>query len=185
MHRLSRPQTSDGMSRKTTRITSTHSPTNQNKNNAHTHNYSRGYFPSRHHHNPPAPEHQPEASTGTFAPWRMVVNRSDRLYRVPHNLPANEMKAFYESAIEPECPLPDYDPAMDEPEPPTPRRKPPFKVTRYENGYTYRFDAFLVSTGYHAYGKYAAMSPWDQPVVLCNRKCIANLLRHNRKAKPC
>jgi hypothetical protein len=115
----------------------------------------------------------------------MVVNRSDRLYRVPHNLPANEMKAFYESAIEPECPLPDYDPAMDEPEPPTPRRKPPFKVTRYENGYTYRFDAFLVSTGYHAYGKYAAMSPWDQPVVLCNRKCIANLLRHNRKAKPC
>ena len=95
------------------------------------------------------------------------------------------MKAFYESAIEPERPLPAYDPAMDEPEPPAPRQKPPFKATKYENGYTYRFTEFLVSTGYHAYGKYAAMSVWDQPVVLCNRKSIADLLRHNRKVKPC
>ena len=115
----------------------------------------------------------------------MVVDRPNSYHSFINHLPANEMKAFYESAIEPECPRPDYDPAMDEPEPPAPRRKPPFKVTKHENGYTYRFTEFLVCTGHHAFGKYAGMTVWDQPVVLCNRKSIADLLRHNRKAKPC
>jgi hypothetical protein len=144
-----------------------------------------------HYHRQPAPESKPPPTAGTFAPWRMVVNPRHRYHGVPHHLPPNKMKAFYESAIEPECPRPDYDPAMDEPEPPAPRRKPPFETVKTERGRTYRFKSFSVFTGYCkglAGAKYASLflaEPETVPVIMCDRKDIARLLRHNRKAKPC
>ena len=121
----------------------------------------------------------------------MVVTPPDRYHSFINHLPANEMKAFYESAIEPECPRPDYDPAMDEPEPPAPRRKPPFETVKTERGRAYRFKSFTVFTGYCkglAGVKYASLvvaEPETVPVIMCDRKDIARLLRLNRKGKPC
>jgi hypothetical protein len=118
----------------------------------------------------------------------MVVTPANRFYRVPYHLPPNEMKAFYESAIEPECPRPAYDPDMDIPEPPAPRRKPPFETVKTKRGMTHRFKSFTVFTGYCEGGKWAAITiqePTWQPLVMCDRPNIAHLLRHNRKAKPC
>ena len=182
----------DGTSRKISQTTSTHSQTNQNKHEyTHTHNASRGYFPPRHYHPPPAPEHKPEATTGTaLAPWRLAVNPADRYHGFPNHLPADKMKAFYESAIEPECPRPDYDPAIDEPEPPAPRRNPPFETGKTERGRTHRFKSFTVFTGYCkglAGVKYASLVPElnISPVIMCDRKDIARLLRLNRKGGVC
>ena len=98
---------------------------------------------------------------------------------------------IYEPAIEPECPLPAYDPDMDVPEPPAPRRKPPFETVKTERGRAYRFKSFTVFTGYCkglAGAKYASLvvaEPETVPVIMCDRKDIARLLRLNRKAKSC
>jgi hypothetical protein len=180
------------MSRKIIAITSTHSQTNQNKHeHTHTHNTSRGHFPPRHYHPPPAPEHKPPPTAGTaLAPWRLVVNRPNRYHCFPHHLPTHKMKAFYESAIEPECPRPAYDPDMDIPEPPAPRRKPPFETVKTERGRTHRFEHCIVFTGY-CKGlpgvKYASLVPElnISPVIMCDRKDIARLLQLNRKGGVC
>jgi hypothetical protein len=99
--------------------------------------------------------------------------------------------SLYEPAIEPECPLPAYDPAMDVPEPPAPRRKPPFETIKTERGRTHRFKSFSVLTGY-CKGleglKYASISiaePTWQPLLMCERKDIARLLQFNRRGGVC
>jgi hypothetical protein len=183
----------DGTNRKISRITSTHSQTNPNKHeHTHTHNARGRHFPPRHYHHPPAPESKPPTTAGTaLAPWRLAVNPRHRYHGFPQHLPAHEMKAFYESAIEPECPRPDYDPAMDEPEPPAPRRKPPFETVKTERGRTHRFEHFTVFTGYCkgiVECKYASIVfalPDGSPVVMCERKDIARLLQFNRKGGVC
>jgi|LakMenE18May11ns_1017448.scaffolds.fasta_scaffold9722832_2 hypothetical protein len=184
----------DGTNRKIIAITSTHSQTNQNKHeHTHTHNASRGYFPPRHYHPAPAPEHKPPPTAGTFAPWRMVVNPRHRYHRVPHHLPPNKMKAFYESAIEPECPRPAYDPDMDIPEPPAPRRKPPFETLHTQCGqvHTLHGETRLYTGWYTSCGeikKYAAIGikfPRREPSVECNRRSAARLLRSIRKGGVC
>jgi hypothetical protein len=94
------------------------------------------------------------------------------------------MKAFYESAIEPECPRPDYDPAMDEPEPPAPRRKPPFETTRNQHGQIHRLPSGNAFTGKHAYGKWACIdmkSDKYHPTITCDRRSLAAYLKHLRK----
>ena len=118
----------------------------------------------------------------------MVVDRPNRYHSFINHLPANEMKAFYESAIEPECPRPAYDPAMDEPEPPTPRRKPPFETVKTERGRTHRFKSFTTFTGYCEGGKWAAITiqePTWQPLIMCDRRNIAHLIKFNRKGRSC
>jgi hypothetical protein len=101
--------------------------------------------------------------------------------------------SLYESTIEPECPRPDYDPAMDEPEPPAPRRKPPF-VTHYtQHGqihvlhgetrlYTGRYTVSGRTAKYAAIGiKYAR----DEPSIQCDRKSAAQMLRTLRNKNIC
>jgi hypothetical protein len=103
------------------------------------------------------------------------------------------MNTFYEPAIEPECPRLDYDPAMDEPEPPTPRRKLPFKTLRTQNGqihtlhgetrlYTGCYTACEATYKWAAIGiKYAR----HEPAVSCDRKSAAKMLRTLRKEGVC
>jgi len=99
--------------------------------------------------------------------------------------------SLYESTIEPTQPLPDYDPAMDAPETPAMRRKPPFETIKNERGRAYRFEAFTVLTGYckgYWGGKYASIfivSPQWQPLIMCDRNDIARLLRFSRKGSVC
>jgi hypothetical protein len=180
------------MSRKISQTTSTHSQTNQNKNeHTHTHYASRGYFPPHHYHHAPAPEHEPPPTTGTFAPWRMVVNPRHRYHSFPHNLPNHEM--IYEPAIEPECPLPAYDPDMDIPEPPAPRRKPPFETyhSLYGQIHTLHAETRLYTGYYTVCGeirKYAAIGikyARHEPTISCDRKSAAKMLRTLRKGGVC
>ena len=118
------------------------------------------------------------------------------------------MKAFYESAIEPECPLPAYDPAMDEPEPPTPRRKPPFETLRTRHGqihtrhietlrthhgqiHTLHGETRLYTGCYESCGetyKWAAIGikyARHESTVQCDRKSAAKMLRTIRKEGVC
>ena len=97
--------------------------------------------------------------------------------------------SLYESTIEPEEPRLDYDPAKDLPEPPLPRRMPAFETVKTERGRTHSLPGFTIFTGYHSLGKYAAITiqvPTYQPLVLCDRRSIAGMLRFNRKGgQPC
>lgn len=99
--------------------------------------------------------------------------------------------SLYEHAHEPNPPRPDYDPAMDVPEPPAPRRKPPFETVKTERGRAYRFKSFTVFAGYCkglAGVKYASLvvaEPVIAPVIMCDREDIARLLRLNRKGGSC
>ena len=103
------------------------------------------------------------------------------------------MKAFYESAIEPECPRPDYDPAIDEPEPPVTRRKPPFETLRTRHGqiHTLHGETRLYTGCYEACGetyKWAAIGikyARYEPTVTCDRKSAAKMLRTIRKGGVC
>ena len=99
--------------------------------------------------------------------------------------------SLYEHAHELNPPRLEYDPAMDAPEPPAMRRKPPFKTIKNGGGNTHQFESFSVYTG-HCKGlagfKYASFSiakPTWQPLIMCERNDIARLLRFNRKAKSC
>jgi hypothetical protein len=96
--------------------------------------------------------------------------------------------SLYESTIEPECPRPDYDPAMDEPEPPVTLRKPPFEAVKTEGGRTHRFKSFTVFTGHREGRKWAAIAiqePTWQPLIMCDRQSIAWMIKFNRKAQLC
>lgn len=103
------------------------------------------------------------------------------------------MKAFYEPAIEPECPLPAYDPAMDEPEPPAPRRKPPFKTLRTHHGQIHTLHSQTrLYTGYYTVCgqiyKWAGIGikyARHEPTVQCDRKSAAKMLRTIRKEGVC
>ena len=101
--------------------------------------------------------------------------------------------SLYESTIEPECYLPDYDPAMDEPEPPTPRRKPPFQTLRTQHGqiHTLHGETRLYTGWYTSCGeilKYAAIGikyACYEPTVQCDRRSTAKMLRTLRKEGVC
>jgi len=97
--------------------------------------------------------------------------------------------SLYEHAHEPECPRPEYDPAIDVPEPPAPRRKPPFVTTRNEHGQIHRLPGRNIFTGKHPYGKWASIeviSENYEPTITCDRKSVAYHLKHLRKkAKSC
>lgn len=91
--------------------------------------------------------------------------------------------SLYESAIEPECPRLDYDPAMDIPEPPSPRRNPPFVTSKNENGKIHRLPSRNIYTGRHIFGKWAGIDlPGEPyaPVIFCDRKSVAHHLRYIR-----
>ena len=101
--------------------------------------------------------------------------------------------SLYEPAIEPECPRPEYDPAIDEPEPPVMRRKPPFKTLRTTVGQTHTLHKETrLYTGYYTVcgelHKYAAIGikyNRHEPSVICDRKSAAKMLRTLRKGGVC
>jgi len=103
------------------------------------------------------------------------------------------MKAFYESAIEPECPRPNYDPAMDEPEPPVTRRKPPFVTHRSQYGQIHTLhNQTRLYTGWYTVReeiqKYAAIGikyARHEPTISCDRKSAAQMLRTLRRGGVC
>jgi hypothetical protein len=168
-----------------------HRRTRINNEHTHTHNASRGYFPPRYNHRNPAPESKPETTRTTFAAWRVVVDRPNRYHSIPNHLPPNKM--IYEPAIEPECPIPAYDPAMDEPEPPAPRRKPPFETLRVHigqvhtlNGQTRLYTGRYTFCGeIHKYAGIGIKYARHEPIISCDRKSAAKMLRTLRKGGVC
>jgi hypothetical protein len=166
------------------------------KNNEHTHTHNaRGRCFSPHHYHQPAPESKQKTTAGTIAPWRMVVNRPNRYHSIPNHLPPNEMNTFYEPAHEPIPPYPDpdYDPAMDEPEPPAPRRKPPFETLRVHmgqvhtlNGQTRLYTGCYTFCGeIHKYAGIGIKYARHEPTISCDRKSAAKMLRTLRKGGVC
>jgi hypothetical protein len=113
-------------------------------------------------------------------------------YHRYHHLPINKM-SLYEHAHELNPPRLKYDPAMDVPEPPTPRRKPPFKTHYTQHGqihvlhgetrlYTGRYTVSGRTAKYAAIGiKYAR----DEPSIQCDRKSAAQMLRTLRNKNIC
>lgn len=103
------------------------------------------------------------------------------------------MNTFYEPAMEPEYPLPDYDPAMDEPEPPAPRRQPPFQTIHTHHGQIHNLHGETrLYTGY--YVAFGAIHKWaaigikyarSEPSVSCDRKSAGKMLRTLRKEGAC
>ena len=101
--------------------------------------------------------------------------------------------SLYESTIEPEEPRQDYDPAMDTPEPPAPRRKPPFVTHRSQYGqiHTLHSETRLYTGYYTVCGeirKYAAIAikyARHEPTISCDRKSAAKMLRTLRKGGVC
>lgn len=101
--------------------------------------------------------------------------------------------SLYEHAHEPAPPRPDYDPAMDEPEPPAPRRKPPFETLRIHHGQVHSLHSQTrLYTGYYtACGetyKWAGIGvkyARHEPTVTCDRKSAAKMLRTIRKGGVC
>jgi hypothetical protein len=101
--------------------------------------------------------------------------------------------SLYEHAHEPTRPLPEYDPAMDIPEPPTPRRKPPFKThyTQYGQIHVLNGETCLYTGRYTVSGrtaKYAAIGikfARKEPSIQCDRKSAAQMLRTLRKDGVC
>jgi hypothetical protein len=101
--------------------------------------------------------------------------------------------SLYESTIEPECPLPAYDPDMDIPEPPAPRRKPPFETMRTQYGqvHTLHNETRLYTGWYTVCGelkKYAGIGikyARYEPTVQCDRRSAAQMLRILRKGGVC
>ena len=101
--------------------------------------------------------------------------------------------SLYEHANEPTQPLPEYDPAMDIPEPPAMRRKPPFVTHHTQHGqihvlhgetrlYTGRYTVSGRTAKYAAIGiKYAR----DEPSIECDRKSAAKMLRTLRNKNIC
>jgi len=161
----------------------------------HTHNARGRHFPPRHHHNPPAPESKPETTAGTIAAWCMDTARPRYHLFITHHLPAYKMNTFYEHAYEPIPPYPDpdYDPAMDEPEPPVTRRKPPFETHRSPYGQIHTLHSETrLYTGYFTVcgelQKYAGIGikyARHEPTVLCDRRSAAKMLRKLRKGGVC
>ena len=102
------------------------------------------------------------------------------------------MNTIYEHAYE-EIPVSTYDPAMDAPEPPTPRRKEPFKTRRhaYGNCHDLHGKTILYTGKYRSCGtlyKYAAIGidyPRNIITVNCDRKSAAKMLRAIRKELSC
>jgi len=105
------------------------------------------------------------------------------------------MNTFYESAHEPIPPYPDpdYDPAMDEPEPPVTRRKPPFVTMRTQYGQVHALhnETRLYTGWYTVCGelkKYAGIGikyARHEPTVQCDRRSAAQMLRTLRKGGVC
>jgi hypothetical protein len=101
--------------------------------------------------------------------------------------------SIYEHAHEPTPPRQSYDPAMDVPEPPAPRRKPPFETWRTANGqiHTINGETRLYTGCYTVNGrldKYAAIGikyAWNEPLVQCDRRSAAKMLRTIRKQRSC
>jgi hypothetical protein len=101
--------------------------------------------------------------------------------------------SLYEHAHEPECPRPDYDPAMDVPDPPAPRRKPPFETMRTQYGqvHTLHNETRLYTGCYTVCGevkKYAGIGikyARYEPTVQCDRRSAAQMLRILRKGGVC
>jgi hypothetical protein len=102
------------------------------------------------------------------------------------------MNTLYEHAVE-ELPPTTYDPAMDAPEPPTMRRKAPFKTRRntFGNCHDLHGETRLYTGKYRSSGtlyKYAAIGisyPNDVVTVNCDRKSAAKMLRDIRKEVSC
>lgn len=101
--------------------------------------------------------------------------------------------SLYEPAYEPTPPRPDYDPAMDEPEPPAPRRKPPFETHRTQYGQIHALhgETRLYTGSYTVCGetqKYAAIAikyARHEPALQCDRKSAAKMLRTIRREGIC
>jgi len=101
--------------------------------------------------------------------------------------------SLYEHAHEPTPPLQSYDPAMDVPEPPAIRRKPPFETWRTQHGQIHSLsgETRLYTGCYTVNGrldKYAAIGikfSRNEPLVQCDRRSAARMLRTLRKAKSC
>ena len=102
------------------------------------------------------------------------------------------MNAIYEHAVE-ELPPTTYDPAMDAPESPTPRRKAPFNTRRYTFGRCHDLhgETRLYTGKYRSSGtlyKYAAIGisyTKNIATVNCDRKSAAEMLRAIRKELLC
>jgi hypothetical protein len=102
------------------------------------------------------------------------------------------MNTIYEHAVE-ELPPTTYDPAMDAPEPPTPRRKAPFNTRRHAYGNChYLHGETRLYTGKYRFRdeiiKYAAIGisyPKNIIPVNCDRISAAKMLRAIRKELSC
>jgi hypothetical protein len=102
------------------------------------------------------------------------------------------MNTLYEHAYE-EIPQSTYDPAMDAPEPPMPRRKAPFKTYRSAHGNCHDLNGETrLYTGKYRFRdeilKYAAIGisfPTTIIPVNCDRISAAKMLRAIRKELSC
>jgi len=102
------------------------------------------------------------------------------------------MNTLYEHAHE-ELPPSTYDPAMDAPEPPMPRRKASIVTRRYGCGNCYELtEKTCLYTGKYRFrdeiGKYAAIGisyPTTIIPINCDRKSAAKMLRAIRKELSC
>jgi len=101
--------------------------------------------------------------------------------------------SLYEHAHEPTPPRQSYDPAMDVPEPPTIRRKPPFETWRTQYGQIHSLhgETRLYTGCYLSAGriqKYAAIGikfARNEPSIQCDRRSAAKMLRKIRKEGAC
>jgi len=102
--------------------------------------------------------------------------------------------SLYEHAHELNPPRLEYDPAMDVPEPPAMRRKPPFETWRTQHGQIHTLHAETrLYTGFYTIGgnsfrKYAAVGvkfTLSEPLLECTRESAAKMLRTLRKGNVC
>jgi hypothetical protein len=98
--------------------------------------------------------------------------------------------SLYEHAEEPMPPKPEYDPAMDHPEPePARRREMPWTLIRNGLGSkSYKLPTRTIITANYGCIKYAIIltnESINEPHLTVGRKDVARILRHYRKEASC
>jgi hypothetical protein len=98
--------------------------------------------------------------------------------------------SLYEHTEEAMPPKPDYDPAMDHPEPAPTRRELPFDISNLGNGSkAYRMEKRTIITHRSKFMRYAIHAMRDEhicePYLTVDRRDVAKLLRFYRKEAVC
>lgn len=156
----------------------------------HIHEYKRRNIAPNHYHKTTTQKPQKTGTPITYG--HLVADRHQLCNCITNHLHTNEM-SLYESTIEPECPRPEYDPAMDVPEPPAPRLKPSFDTWRNPNWQIHSLsgETRLYTGCYTVNGrldKYAAIGikfARNEPLIQCDRRSAAKMLRTLRKEGVC